>query len=260
MSIFSRISALVFVASTLVFVALGCGGTGSNNDQGTSFLALGFFADVEGEAGETGAIVPLFTDDPTVTLNESGLFVDGRFVTTFIGVQNRLSVQFLRITRVDCSYNIAGADAGFSIPDDSTAMGNVLAPAGSGGTEDADATAEAFFGNNGFFQFEILSPDIISYINVNQNSLPALPFRMTVSCLVVGVSQAGDVFFTNLVNYFVQFVDVAECCTGSPSESSLPVAGAGGFQGGTGSGGTFDSFGDPTPEGTTTDDDDDTTT
>lgn len=206
--------ALLTAGVVLGLSSFGCG-SASNNDQGTSFLALGFFQDTTGTIGETGTIVPLFTDVADPTLGGG----DGRSVITFLGLQNRIETQFIRVIRVDCRYDIEGSN--LQIPDDSFTFSTVLGEVGS-------ETPGAI----GYAGFEIISPDIFAFLNVNQNSLPQLPFRMTVACTAVGTTQAGDTLTTNEVYYFVQFVDFAECCTG---DGNTP-----GFQTGPGSGGDIE--------------------
>lgn len=209
MSLTSRIFLIAIFAVSLLG-GYGCGSS-SNNDQGTSFLALGFF-DSTGANGENGAFLPLFTDISAQGGALSGF--DGLTRVAFIGLQNRLATQFIRVVRVDCSYDVQGSS--LTIPDDSFNFSTVL-----GGSDGGDGVA-----NTSFSGFEIISPDIYSYLNNNQNSLPQLPFRMTVTCSATGITQAGDVLTTNPVQYFIQFLDIEECCPGTP-----------GFQNGVGTGG-----------------------
>ena len=138
---------------------------------------------------------------------------------------NRLTQQFIRVDRIDCSYDVQGADPRLQIPVDSFSVGAVVPP-----TPGNVATTTAF--SEGVFGFEVVSPDLFAFLNVNRNLLPELPFRATATCSAVGVTQAGDTLETNRLNYFLQFGDVAECCTGEP-----------GFQNGPGTGGTLQTFG-----------------
>ena len=207
-----RVSLLVVA---MFFSAWSCGGSGTNNDQGTSFTALGFYGSSDGTTGETGSDVPLFVDSAPQTTFQ---IYDMHTVMTYIGLQNRLSKQFIRVTKIECSYDITGASV--TIPDDSFNYSTVI-----------EANGIAYSG------FEIVSPDIMAYLNANINYLPQLPFRMIVTCEATGVTQAGDVMVTNPVSYLIQFADVAECCTGATGEAP---GGSGGFQQGTGTGGDID--------------------
>ncbi|MFN8390496.1 MAG: hypothetical protein U0136_09425 [Bdellovibrionota bacterium] len=229
------------LTSLVALGAVSCGGYSSNNDQGTSFLAYGWFADTQGTTGETGQTVVLGQDAPVANLAATGGIVgDGNIVFTHIGLQNRLSSQFIRVVRVDCSYDIPGASSLLQIPNDSFNSSNVIAAAG----DDANNPGgpQAGEGSTVVMGFDIVSTDIMSYINVNRNLLPELPFRLNVTCSAVGVTQAGDTLTTNELVYPILFVDSAECCTGV-NDNNL-----GGFTGGTGNGGgiTFDDGTDST--------------
>lgn len=240
MSILSRF----FVISVVAGTALGlssCGST-SNNDQGASFTALGFYQTGDGDIGDSGTIVLINEDVPgsqgvfplivPIDKDPEEVGIQGGF----IGLQNNLTSQFIRTVRVDCSYEVQGSDPSLQIPSDSFPVTTVLQPAPADGSA---ATADS--GNRAFMQIEIVSPDVMQYLNVNQNYLPALPFRMTAICSAVGVSEAGDNLVTNPVLYTIQFADSPECCTGTGTTGA-----GGGFQNGTGTGGSIDSFGSPT--------------
>ena len=262
MSITRAIIGALFTTS-VVLGAVSCGGTGSNNDQGTSFLAFGYFEDGNGDSGDSGELVILAPDGPVLAGEAGGavLGADGNAVFTYIGLQNRLANQFIRVTRIDCSYNIPGSS--LVIPDDSFNSAAVISATPTADDRD-DLTGSSVplptdEGSTLYMQFEVVSPDIMSYINVNRNSLPELPFRLNVSCRAVGVTQAGDTLVTNDLIYFVRFFDQAECCTGVPTEN---VGDDGGFQQGTGTGGDFVGSGGDAgaiTEGLTTGDEETTT-
>ncbi|MCC6220239.1 MAG: hypothetical protein IT291_03250 [Deltaproteobacteria bacterium] len=235
MSILKRIRLQNVVMAMTVAAALGCG-SATNNDQGTSFLALGFFETGDGDAGDAGTVVYL-NNDVEGLQGVIPLFVpidkdpeEEGLQGGYIGLQNNLSAQFIRSERIDCCYTVPGADSSLNIPCDSWHFTTVL-PASEG---EEPATS--------YSQVEIVSPDIIAYLNVNTNSLPELPYRMVAECTVVGVSQAGDVFETNPVFYQIQFAELPECCEG------VGEGFGGGFQEGAGVGGDINSFGDPEEE------------
>jgi len=231
--------ALVATAVLLGAVLAGCGGGTTNNDQGTSFLALGYFDDSTGDVGRSGVSALLGPDSAIIT-SDGGFQADGNAVGVFIGFQNRLSNQFIRLERIECAYDVPGANPGFRIPNDSHNTAAIISASPSADDRDEDGnpiplgTDGENSGSRLFYGFPIVSTDIISYLNVNRNSLPELPFSLIATCQGVGVTQAGDVLITNPVQFQVEFLDQAECCTGSTGE----IGGDdGGFQGGTGNGG-----------------------
>ncbi len=236
---YSRKSAVIkgVTLGVLALLAASCGST-SNNDQGTSVTALGFYG-VTISSGtitatttpETGKIVEISPDSGGFAGLELNQVLAG------VGVQNRLSTQFFRTVRVDFSYDVPGSS--IDIPNDSTPMTLLLSAAGDGTATVSSATAIG--------TVQVVSPDILSFLNVNRNSLPALPFRMNVMATVTGVTQSGDVLTTNEIGYFVQFAERDECCTANPADTNP----AGFDDGGTGSGGDFDTTEDTTTDTTT---------
>ena len=195
------------LAVSLGLALFGCG-TASNNDQGTSFLALGFFADDSGSTGASGMVLPLHTDE----LSPAAAGGYGLLTTVNFGIRNRLSKQYIQTSHVECDYRVQ--QSSLVVPSDSHTFSTIVEP-----------------GGDLYPQIEILSPDLYAFLNLNHSSLPELPFRMNITCRMTGVSQAGDVLTTNDVTTLVQFVDLAEA--GSSSG---------------GSAGDFDGFGDPFPE------------
>lgn len=222
------------LASAALLFSLGCGST-TNNDQGTSFLAFGWsdLSDTPPTPNVSGVSVALATDAPQLT-TASGLALEGSMFTVGIALQNRLTTQFIRLDRIDCAYNIEGSD--ISIPNESVNVSAVLGPTAEDGTTTSSANNGLVteFGNSVYTGFPVLTTDIISYLNVNKNSLPQLPFRMIARCHAIGVTQAGDVLTTNDLYFPVYFFDTAECCTGATGETPGT---SGGFQGGAANGG-----------------------
>ncbi|RIL12176.1 MAG: hypothetical protein DCC75_00900 [Proteobacteria bacterium] len=174
---------------------LGCGGGGSNNDQGVSFTLLGFFADSSGGTGELGRSVPLSTDP------ESEAQASGAIFTT-AGVQNNLSNQVIRTDRALMSYYIDGAE--LQPPSTTVAFSSILAPA----APDGSSSLPPGFGNGQtvvYGNFPIVPSDIMAWLNLNRALLPELPFHMTVTVTISGVTTAGDRLETNSATYTVQF-------------------------------------------------------
>lgn len=246
----------------LVAGAISCGGQTTNNDQGTSFLAFGYFTPGT-ETTPISFVDALLAPDTAVIVaaNDGIPFqADGNRVVVKLGVQNRLTNQFIRLERIECDYGIPGASPLLSIPSDSFNTAVIISASPQDDTTATDDTTTtstaplpvpvegpegAESGSAAFAAFQIVSPDIMSYINVNRNLLPELPFRLNATCRAVGVSQAGDVFVTNDLQFQINFFDQAECCTGATSETG---GDDGGFQ--SGDGGSF--------AGTGTDEDGDT--
>jgi len=195
------------MAVSLLSLLVSCGGT-TNNDQGASFLATGFFKVDTGFTPSTGNVVPLFTDT-------SSTGNDGLFLEIAIGLRNNLTKQFIRVVRVDCDYDVPGSF--IKIPSESFASSTVLAAAPSATVTDGAAppVVDANFTSSTRFGFLVLTTDLYSFINNNKASFPELPFRMTVVCSATGVTQAGDVLTTNPLNYFIQFVEEAEVGAGN---------------------------------------------
>jgi len=206
--------------SFLSIFAVSCGSGGSRNDQGSSFLAFGYFADTTGTVGETGAILPMFTD-----FSVGGS--DGLQRITYMGLRNLMTRQFIRVVRVDCDYQVEGSF--IKLPSDSFGFSTVLGP-----VPDAVAAVDAEpIAQISYSGFQVLSPDLYSFLNNNRSLLPELPYRMVATCAATGVTQSGTTMTTNSLNYFIQFVEPSECCTGAEFDG-IPD-----FQQGPGTGGNL---------------------
>src|SRR5262249_43604052 len=116
---------LLTLVSTLAAggLAVGCGGS-TNNDQGTSFLAFQYFQDIGRTVQVQGYnaflaldsnTTPASPSSPTQIPPTTGVPFSGRQERLFMGVQNRMSSQYVRVTRVDCDYIVPGSDPGFVI-------------------------------------------------------------------------------------------------------------------------------------------------
>lgn len=217
MSISQKAAAYCLVALLAGVGLTNCGGTGPSNDQGTSFLALGFFI-----YNDSNELVPIGAVDSTLNaespaLSVAGVLVDGKRERVLIGTENRLSTQFIRQTRTDCRYEVPGSN--LSIPNISTVQGQVLSPAVFDDSAKvpriAQPNEDTTVADGGRAQFwfslvNILPTDLFSFLNNSGNSLPQLPFLMNVTCTSVGVTQAGRVLETNSVSIPVTFFDEAE--------------------------------------------------
>jgi len=238
MSTLKRIGLRGALITGTILSVMGCGSS-TNNDQGTSFTALGFYNLADGTEGDSGTIVYVNQDAPgTLPTQPIPLFVpidkdpeEEGLQGGFIGLQNNLTSQFIRTVRMDCCYTVPGADPSLAIPCDSYNFTTVIQAAPAPGAETTGEEA----GNVAYVQVEQVSPDLLSFLAVNQNLMPELPYRMTAECDVVGVSQAGDVFTTNLVNYQIQFAEIPENFNGVVAPP---------FSGNAGGGGDINTFGD----------------
>ena len=192
---FMRIFKFSLISSFAIFAMTSCGGS-TNNDQGTSFLALGWFI------GSGTDVSPSTQVDATIS-GAANLAGAGRAEFRLLGVENRLETQFIRITRVDCSYDVQGGDPSLIIPNDSVSKSfvlganpgsDVLTPAGDAqiGSADENARPTVFF-----ISVPVITTDVLAFLNANINLLPQLPFTMTTTCEAVGITQAGDVLTTN---------------------------------------------------------------
>lgn len=208
------------LTAAICSISLTSCGTTSNNDQGTSFQAFGWFdcpedqtsCSVDELVGVNQGISLLFSDEST----------GYRGYWSYFGVINRLNKQFIRVMRTDCSYTVPGSS--LSIPSSSLVQGISLNGSGENQFEDVNG-----FGNVGYLGTEIIPTEVFQFLNVNQNSLPELPYTIIVNCSAVGATQSGDVLETNDLSLEVRFVDKPEFVTP-------------GFVNGVGTGGTYDSF------------------
>lgn len=201
---FGSIAAL----AALVLVASWWGGCGRSNNQGISFRALGFFADGTGTTGDTGRNVSLSLDRE-VPNDVDG---DGKADGGFLGLENNM-LQGIQVQRVDLSYRVTGAS--ISIPNDSYGLSERLGPSSNQETNNPAIK---------FSQIVIVSPAIFQFINDNRNQFPQPPFSMIATAVGVGVTDSGDPFFTNRVNYEVTFFEgQVNAPTATPATSATPT-------------------------------------
>ena len=172
------------LASVILGMAIGlsgCGGSGTNNDQGTSFLATGF----GGVSPTTGAATGSPISGATVSILDTS---SSAGVLAAMNFQNRLSAQFLRVDQISCAYEVPGSNV--SLYQDSTNTSVVIPPG-------AVSSAGVVTPSVGSTVFQLISRDVISYFANRLNDLPQLPTRMNVTCSATAISQAGDVFQSN---------------------------------------------------------------
>jgi len=177
------------VIALLSLALVGCG-SGANNDEGVSFTMFGFYANIEGSTGLTGSGMSL-------TEATGADFFSPR---AFIGLQNNLAGQFIRLNRVNYSYNIPGAAA--QPPNTSAALPGVIGPA-AGATSPSNTTLPQGIGANdkigpvGFFEIALVPKDTRDWMRANRGFLPAAPFQLEVSVSSSGRTSSGDFLESN---------------------------------------------------------------
>lgn len=197
----------IAAVAALVLTASWWQGCGLSNDQGISFRALGFFADGGGGTGDAGRNVSL-DQDQEVPNDTDG---DGEADGGFLGLEN-VMVQGIRVERVDLSYRVTGSS--LSIPNDSFGLSMRLGP--SSGQEPNNPSTR-------FSQILIVSPSIFQFLNNNRSRLPEPPFSMIATAQAVGVTDSGDAFTTNRVNYQIVFFEgQVGGATPTPAASATP--------------------------------------
>ena len=112
-------------APVLAGLAAGCGSPTSNNDQGVVFLALGYFADATGSTGLSGVNAVLSADIGSSSIQGVPGAV-GQQTLAFMGLENRLRNQFIRVTKFDCDYDVPGS--AITVPPDAFASSAVIEP------------------------------------------------------------------------------------------------------------------------------------
>ncbi len=177
------------VGLSLAAVVVGCGST-TNNDQGVSFLNLGFYGvDEDGQcedSGVTGASFPLGNA--------------ARSLNLCIGLQNNLSGQFIQSNRATISYTIPGA--AIQPPTVSVPLAAIMGP----GSEGADTTLPDGVNNPSsvIAGLTLVTTDTWNYLVLNERSLPNFPYTMLATVTVSGITSAGDRMDTNSMDIGIQ--------------------------------------------------------
>lgn len=213
---FCKLSRKLVVGGLLmlgVSALFGCG-SATNNDQGTSFTLLGYFAEfpesltcTDRPAGSLGAYVPLGMDVAEAQANPPA------GIMTIAGMQNNLTQVFIRTDRVLIDYYIAGADR--QPPSTTLSLSSVINPSvvtssdGSTVTSPFDSSLPPSFGGQGcsmnYAQFFVLPTDIYTWVIMNKESLPEAPFIMTATATVQGITSAGDRIESNPASFDLYF-------------------------------------------------------
>ena len=202
-----RRSRFIMMAACIALAGCGGGGGGSN-DQGVAVRFLGVFQetqeqvapaadrlpDDETAVGDTGRVISL----DTVLAIPNDINQDGDLDGGFLGIENDLD-QNINVQGVTVEIFVPGAKLANPISTDFVPMAISLPP--------------ATFDDNGarispktFAQTLFVPPDVIAFLNQNQNLLPPFPFSMNVVMTITAVSDSGDSFDTNEVTYGVQVI------------------------------------------------------
>lgn len=212
-----RSKLMTVIIGVVCSLALSSCGSSANNDQGTSFLALGFFQKIDGSVGLTG-IFGLLNSSIDTTVPYNGIpdidpDTEG-FQYPFFGVRNFLSDQFIRVNSIDCDYVVNGSS--LPIPSESFPQGFVAGP-------DSDTTS-GDFENTGYIGITLVSSDVVEYLNNNIASLPEPPFRMTAICRAVGISQAGNTYVSNPSSIWIEYAEAPLTVVASTTGGDINVA------------------------------------
>jgi hypothetical protein len=212
---FVTASVLTFL---IAFVVWGCG-SASNNDQGTAWTFLGWFESSPASGatttlpiGTSAIQVPLSTVSPE-TAGDVGLTP----LIKFAGMQNNLQGEFIRSQRIFHSYFIEGANA--QPPGTSYPLGVVIGPVGQSGSGSTTGVntcvgfgstlpcsfSDGAVGFRSFAGTPVVTPEVLSWINLNRTSLPEPPFTMLVTSHVTGITSSGDQLETNQIDLPVIF-------------------------------------------------------
>lgn len=241
----------------LVAGVLGCGSSTTNNDQGASFSALGFFQLAE-DGTSTGDPKGLSGFNTSLS-SDSAASGYARQSTALLGLENRLRFSFIRVTKVDCDYFVPGAS--IPIPSDSFAtngfigaspdiggpqIGGTGGSGGVGGTggssgssTDTASTSNAVTGGNAtgagtkqYVTIQTISPSIFGYLNSNRNALPEYPFQLQILCTATGITNAGKVLETNPVGLTAVMIEPSYIDIEGTTDGTETGGDVSGFDGG----------------------------
>lgn len=204
----------VVIGLGLAALVAGCGS--SSNDQGISFTNLGFYdPDSTTSACEGGR--PLVSVNVPLSSEDDGTDSGGGEVRAVVALQNNLSGQFVRLDRATIRYFASGAST--QPPATSIAISGLLGPA----TEDEETDTDSSTGNGGTsggtttlpdtvsnancadFDVPVVPASVVSFVNLNRDAFPELPFVMEVTFVAAGITSAGDRIESNSQTLRVQF-------------------------------------------------------
>lgn len=187
--------AVVAIAAVL---CVACGDS-NRNDQGVSFNLNGYWADTSGSTGYMAFYLPLNSNPSLATnieepANPGGSWAYG--MEAYAGLENHLSGQFIRVERMHLRYYVPGAR--LQPPSTSVGIPILLGPATSTATEESNNVVEGSslpgsYSNDsvGYAGLDLVTPDVVSWLNFNRSDLPEPPFVMVVNSYATGVTSAG---------------------------------------------------------------------
>jgi hypothetical protein len=193
------------VLSAALATAMGCGGSGGNNDQGIVFRATGMFRGLENideteitctEPSIETAIVDLSWElrlSMRAFPDRNDPFADP--CGGYIALQNNLTQLNINVQRINIRYEVPGAS--IPIPDQPIPAGPTIPPASS------PVVLPSGLPNLLYVQLnEQLVPNVIMvFLNQNVDRLPATPYFMTAFVSATGISDTGEEYTTNEVGY-----------------------------------------------------------
>jgi hypothetical protein len=191
----------------VTYLGWGCG---ASNDQGSSFRALGFFAD-GGDSTDNGVNASL-TDDSQIPRDNNCDGVIDDADGGQLGLENNL-FQGIRVERVDLSYEIPSSN--LAIDPASFRMGLRLGPS-SGQEPNSPSVA--------FRRVLLVSSRVFQFINNNRGQLGDDPFDLVVTARAIGVTDGGEVIESNPTSYSVTLFDGPVACPdqGEPTPEPTP--------------------------------------
>ena len=204
-----KVGALLLMA--LLPMAVGCGDA-HRNDQGVSFTNFGWFDEDKTPIG--------YMRGCQSTLSEAIVGADHASIVGWIGLQNNLSGEYIRVQRVHHSYHVYGAK--IQPPDTSSATTGILLPASQVGEgEFGGSTLPDSFSNNtdtegGMAQIlylptPLITSDVASFMSLNRAQMPEPPFTMVVESYAEGVTSSGRRMYSNTGYMEIQVVDDVTC-------------------------------------------------
>jgi hypothetical protein len=205
---------VVFVGALCGMLLSGCGS--SNNDQGVSFSNIGFFAAASTGGCGSGGTPLTSLNVPISSVNETPAGGGGE-VRAVISLQNNLQGQTVRPDRVFFEYEVSGASD--QPPGTAVALSGLLGPGSTGGTTLPGGAGTASCLS---FDLPIVTSDVTTFINLNRQSFPELPFTMQVTAVASGVTSAGDRIEANQQSIFIQFTPdiIIPPVAGTPDDGS----------------------------------------
>jgi hypothetical protein len=199
-----RRSRVLMAAACFTLAACGGGGGGSN-DNGVALRFSGVFQETQEQlapaadkfpdatqaVGDTGVSI-ILGETTSVPFDHNG---DGDLDGGFLGIENNLD-QNVNVQSVHVEIFIPGAKLNNPVVTDLVPLALSLPPA----TVDKDGVRTV---SKTFAQTVFVRPDVLAFLAANQTLLPTLPFDMTVVMTITAISDSGDTFVTNEINYLV---------------------------------------------------------